>query len=896
MASMYCVTDCSNDAAVKFLGRVFGEDFIQSYITGGIPALTAPGVGELAPVIFGGIAQIAMLFGVLLFALIMTFGLITSAQDGEVFGEGSKKVFILGRIIFSIILLVPTLSGFSTVQVFLMFLVLWSNGETNRFYNNVVSTSLANPNTSFQSVGTSDRYGFRMAGLDIVRQRNCIYVLNAVYANWMPNPSAGANQIPTTGGIGPKRYSDGQYYLKRTNKGTTTFLAEYIDDRGELGGGIANLCGSTTFTILGYDPNSLPSWVLKSAIFSSTVTLNTQRQYDVQLASLKAQVQSIKFNNYVLMSDDLNNYVMQTFPKRATDPDYDQQLSMISTEQINTIIQRYIDKTNSDIANLLGGGTNNTFAVNLRDAIVSEGWTKSAQAKQKINLVQKDINEAIIQPIVEFTQPELRSLPDDATATQVRKAVYQVSDYINQRFAQLPVVYADPDMKSIAKAIPQDFTNENISFTSVQAQINDQSSTMLNGFTQNIVETLTGTNDPNVDAMTRIQNTGTVMSLGVASMYGFKALGDAALTAGQAVAETIPGVGDNAARAIKAIQEGWWWPVITKMLDKVIFVCAMLAAFMSTVIPAMPYIFFIMAVIGWYLHIIQALAALPLWALLHMTPERSFVGSQAQGYVTLIGLFFRPVLTLSGLWLAFMLSDPTLDFATDAFFSMRGSMMPSNGFLAAANDLLTMGYWLILYCAMIVSICYLIFGLASSLPDSVIGWMGANLLSRFGETNANQALGGASSRGQQYDAPKPDPKGGGNGGSGGGGSLQYDPNKTNVSFTPGTLNVPQINQRGGPNSPASSTRPGVAEQKSPNSSNQPPTSNNSGNSPPPTNYGNSTTTTSGGSISYGNTSNQSANSTRPGVADFKGNSQTEQSSNSSNTNKATNDKKPTDEE
>jgi conjugal transfer/type IV secretion protein DotA/TraY len=45
-----------------------------------------------------------------------------------------------------------------------------------------------------------------------------------------------------------------------------------------------------------------------------------------------------------------------------------------------------------------------------------------------------------------------------------------------------------------------------------------------------------------------------------------------------------------------------------------------------------------------------------------MTPDRTFVGSQSQGYLLLLSLFARPALAVVGLFAAMLVSDPIIDF------------------------------------------------------------------------------------------------------------------------------------------------------------------------------------------------------------------------------------------
>jgi hypothetical protein len=57
-----------------------------------------------------------------------------------------------------------------------------------------------------------------------------------------------------------------------------------------------------------------------------------------------------------------------------------------------------------------------------------------------------------------------------------------------------------------------------------------------------------------------------------------------------------------------------------------------------------------------------------------MIPERTFVGSQTQGYVTVLTLFMRPIFIIVGFWMAEIIIGPALVTLTDMFFSYQGAM------------------------------------------------------------------------------------------------------------------------------------------------------------------------------------------------------------------------------
>jgi hypothetical protein len=79
--------------------------------------------------------------------------------------------------------------------------------------------------------------------------------------------------------------------------------------------------------------------------------------------------------------------------------------------------------------------------------------------------------------------------------------------------------------------------------------------------------------------------------------------------------------------------------------------------------------------------VLQTVIAAPLWAIMHMRPSQTFVGSEAQGYLLLMALFVRPALAVIGLFAATLVADPLVDYIAKAFFAMRGDVAASTGWV-----------------------------------------------------------------------------------------------------------------------------------------------------------------------------------------------------------------------
>src|SRR5690606_36723127 len=73
-------------------------------------------------------------------------------------------------------------------------------------------------------------------------------------------------------------------------------------------------------------------------------------------------------------------------------------------------------------------------------------------------------------------------------------------------------------------------------------------------------------------------------------------------------------------------------------------------AFLTTnLLPMMPFIIWLGAIIGWTILVVEAIVAAPLWAIMHLHPNGSdIVGRGGAGYPLVRGLLLRPVLLIYG--------------------------------------------------------------------------------------------------------------------------------------------------------------------------------------------------------------------------------------------------------
>ena len=187
----------------------------------------------------------------------------------------------------------------------------------------------------------------------------------------------------------------------------------------------------------------------------------------------------------------------------------------------------------------------------------------------------------------------------------------------------------------------------------------------------------------------------------------------------------------------KVVTPIWDWviEVPVKQLAMMASYIEPMAFYFGVFLPSLPYVIFMTVVVGWILAVLQSIIAAPLWAVMHMTPDRTFVGSQSQGYLLLLSLFARPALAVVGLFAAMLVSDPIIDFIAKGFFAMRGAVVTSTGTVGAIASFLSFAWWFMVFGLTLLPVLYMTFGLPQILPDHVLRWIGAGV-SDLGETQA----------------------------------------------------------------------------------------------------------------------------------------------------------------
>lgn len=705
---------CS-DASVEMLTKIFGP-IITALVNGADPSEAAASANILATM-FGFFNSGILIIGSLIVSYVAVMGVTNTANDGEAMGKSWSSLWTPVRIVAGGAVLLPTTSGFSFIQVIVLMFALWGVGFANGTYKMGMAMGVLSPNGIVQGVNSPGNfYGLRDFARQYMASSFCARSANAIFAD---SASGGAPEVRALGTADKTTVVDGRtentFYIKDRNGATN------------LGGGMP-FCGN-----------------VKVASYVPQAKTDATGQ---AIEQLRANVQTKKVNAAVQMMAELDSWV-NTWPVSINEDGWDQ----VNSDRFNTIVNKWEEKVATDLVSQVSSDQSGVDGglTDYMDALTKDGWSGGGGWFQRVGMVRGQISGVLSEPVGSVGEPSLTALPNDARSQLLRSSVTTVTEAINRKAEEKNSYKASKTSKpeDLASLIPKD-PKSDINAGSIRADMDAKMSSFVNRIMQDAVEIATGANGTGQTPLC-----GTAGQMG-GSLNRMKCIGDylTVARAGIGVADvaiktTATGlrVVAGALSSVKGVGTGldldkvvtpiWDWVVEVpiKQLALMAAYIEPLAFYFGVFLPSLPYTIFMIVFAGWILAVLQSVIAAPLWAVMHMTPDKTFVGSQTQGYLLLLSLFARPALAVVGLFAAILISDPMIDYIATGFFAMRGAVVSSTGTVGAIAEFLTFAWWFMVFGLTLLPVLYMTYGLPQVLPDHVLRWIGANS-SDLGETGA----------------------------------------------------------------------------------------------------------------------------------------------------------------
>lgn len=734
-----CSSDPCTDVTVNILQTVFGP-VIRNLTLGADPSGVDPVVNVIATMM-GYFNSGVLTVATLIVSFVTVVGVINTANDGEAFGRNWSSLWTPVRIVSGAAVLLPTGTGYSFIQLMVMMFSLWAVGFANGTFkigveNGIIAGSLQNVS---QQIGIGagatvnkdfPLYNMREMASGYMNSAYCARTLNSVYGDGVV---AGLNPPNVAMHIG------GPPDRSATEAGVKTVDTYEFKDRNAvapLAGGNA-VCG--TVNLYKYQHITPIPITGTGGLLSAVYDDAARNENNKAISALRDAILASKLTATKSMMQSIDSWV-NTWPT-----DVNKDWSAVSVGQFNTIVDNAQATMLSDLkARLNSDNTLKTLMERFTTDITKDGWAMAGGYYQRLSGIREELRKIYAESPGEVTQPALGWLPDDAKGNLVRQSMTMPSIIARKAIdtsGHTPTSITDTS--NVASIIPTDWDDVDID------QMGSRGNKVMNSFVGNLLESVTNTAigaDGNVDAMARIKTTGDILAVANSQLHTISNLlkkTAGAVSAGAGALSGVPiigGVSKVADAVIKLVES-----LIIEPIASMIPWLDLLAFYFGVFLPSLPYTIFIIAVVGWFLAVLQTVFAAPLWAVMHMTPDRTFIGSQTQGYLMFLSLFMRPVLIIAALFAAMLLANPIILYVSKAFWAMRTANVSSAESIGFYVQFLTWKNWLIMYGMILLPVVYMIYGLTNTLPDAILTWIGAGI-KPLGETQALAEMRGGMER------------------------------------------------------------------------------------------------------------------------------------------------------
>ena len=666
-SGLHQFTPPPGDTSVDFLHEVFGK--IVGMVSSGTDprgAEVSDVLGQMMSVFNAGVLFLAMIF--VGYTTIM--GTVNSAHDGEVLGRKMSEVWVPLRTITGTALLLPLGSGYCLIQIGVMWLALQGVGLADRIWSAAIQQISQDNMISNPIIPDA-----RPLAANILRFEVCAAAMNKQYADSGRKTRIQAVSVTKTPSLvldSISRSTD--IMMGNTNsKYNAVWLSRYqvIDYKWRA----VDANGNPDNTYINPDVCGGLSW--KESWESSEGNANTK--------VIKAPIMAAHAAAVKNMITELAPVAQQIVAGQKPTPG-----------AIDTATEHYVLALR-DAAKGAVQNTNDRARADFLKTAESSGWIFAGTWYNHI-VKMNDVMQSTLNGLPSVEPASI----GDGRETQVALQNYQdamavTNEYTKNRLAAVKsVYYRETDVRA-----PQDGEG-------AWEYIKKLMSAPFMGAINQMTEEIAGSN---LNHMSQMKSFGdTIVS------SGWALLGTMTTAAGvsNSLAGKIVGIGFDPGAAIQAVMG-----VITMLT-------LLLLGFgvtLSTYAPMIPFITWVASVVNWFVLVIEAVLAAPIWAAAHIHPDGDdAVGKGGQGYMMILSLVMRPSLMLFGLVTAMLLVQPITGLVNAGFMSAVSGVQADS-----TTGLVSFLAYVGIYVIMMTTVLHTVFSLIHYIPDNVPKWIGASV-------------------------------------------------------------------------------------------------------------------------------------------------------------------------
>ncbi|HSW69044.1 MAG TPA: DotA/TraY family protein [Gammaproteobacteria bacterium] len=176
-----------NDQSVAYLGQIFG-------MVGSVLPVAEPTL--LVGMMFKTLNTMVLTIGAFMVLYVTVVGLLKTAQEGEFLGRQWNSLWVPLRTVMGILALFPTSTGYSAIQIIIMWLILQGVGAADVLWSRVIDyVSVAGSPYSAVNSASLNPSNIRPQMISLFRALVCQASAKATYAPIDVSPSGGTGAI-----------------------------------------------------------------------------------------------------------------------------------------------------------------------------------------------------------------------------------------------------------------------------------------------------------------------------------------------------------------------------------------------------------------------------------------------------------------------------------------------------------------------------------------------------------------------------------------------------------------------------------------------------------------------------------------------------------------------------
>jgi conjugal transfer/type IV secretion protein DotA/TraY len=616
-----------------------GNDFAAQAIESVFPVLGSPptSTGQEATVIGQIVAQLTGFVMALAMAFVCyncVMHIHRVAETSNLLGRGMTSMGLV-RIGFGAVMMFPLNSGFSTGQAVVVQASMWGIGMAKAVYSNAVqaigpdAVVLAQPMIP----------GTKTIVLNLVQDEMCAALVNVASGNpnLVPVPNA-IQSTPNPGGL-PGGYVTWSYSLSPGN---------------ETG---SPVCGTVTIQ----EPNQNATNLAGVSLDMTSAQRSILTQ--VLTADIRPTVQQVATNFWQTKQASALTPLQSVFQQATAD------YTNLLTQQATTITSQL--RSALQASQLRAGQVG--LAQN-ENQLAALGWSAAGSYFLEIarlngsTLSLLSATPEVNVPSYEGLSPSLKAdlapLSQSETAFLAKLNTYvQTADGMNTPGGNAELFSGATPGEDGAGVIEQVFR---------ALHINER---LLNLMTSAIAPSGNQWNDP-FGGLMQLGHGMIIAALGVLGTAGLlsSSTGTTAATIFNVLTGDVPGAALTV--IVHFLMQFLWAPIMAGAMA--LLLPGLTIAF---VLPMIPWVMWMAGVAGYLILVCEAVVAVPLWMLAHMTMEGDGLHGRAMhGYALIFDVLFRPTLMLLGLFLGYFVFT-AMSFLIRESFGIAASLTLENGWL-----------------------------------------------------------------------------------------------------------------------------------------------------------------------------------------------------------------------